>query len=315
VPRALITGISGQDGSYLAEHLLNLGYEVHGLVRRTSGGTLWRLEGLEPRITLHPGDLLDSGSLTRAVERANPDEIYHLAAQSFVGRSWDEPVHTAEVTGLGTLRLLEVVRQLAPKARFYQASTSEMFGNAGSGQRRSSGPFHPRSPYATAKKFAHDTAVLWRESFGLYVSCGILFNHESPRRGPEFVTRKVAIGAARAARGDRTPLRLGDLNARRDWGWAPEYVVAMHRMLQGDAPVDAVVATGESHSVRDLCAEAFGAVNLDWRDHVVVDEALCRPAEVHDLVGDPSEAAALGWVASVRFPELVRRMVEAELTP
>ena len=310
---ALITGITGQDGSYLADHLLALGYEVHGVVRRSSTPGYGRIAHILDRITLHDGDLLDQGSLVRAVAAAGPHEVYNLGAQSFVGRSWTEPVHTAEVTGLGAVRLLEAVSIAAPDARVYQASTSEMFGNAPSDRIGPDGPFHPRSPYGTAKLFAHTSAVNHRESYGRFVACGILFNHESPRRGAEFVTRKICAGAARARGGDRTPLMLGNLSARRDWGWAPDYVDAMHRMLQVSEPTDLIVATGVSHSVRDLCRVAFGAVGLEWEAHVQVDPALVRPAEVDTLVGDPSRAESLlGWRRTVDFEEMIRRMVAAE---
>jgi GDPmannose 4,6-dehydratase len=311
--RALITGITGQDGSYLAEALLARGVEVHGLVRRhsTSGG-LERLSGILPALTLHEGDLLDSGSLYRAVERAAPTWVFHLAAQSFVGRSWDEPEHTAAVTGVGALRLFEAVRAVAPNARTYHASTSEMYGNQ-VGRASVEGPFAPRSPYGTAKLFAHATVGMLRASFRQHLVAGILFNHESPRRGPEFVTRKVAMAVARAAAGDRTPLRLGNLAARRDWGWAPDYVEAMIRMLEADQPRDMVLGTGVSHSVEDLCQIAYAHVGLDWRDHVVVDPALVRPADIGALTGDPEPAwEHLGWRPTVTFPELVARMVDAE---
>jgi GDPmannose 4,6-dehydratase len=311
--RALITGITGQDGSYLAELLLSLGAEVFGLVRRTSDPKLTRIAHLVPRLHLLDGDVLDQASLVRALATARPDEVYHLAAQSFVGRSWAEPVHTAEVTGLGALRMLEALRIAAPEARFYQASSSEMYGNARPPV-AADGPFHPRSPYGTAKLFAHSSAVNFRESFGLHVSCGILFNHESPRRGAEFVTRKVAIAASRAAQGDHEKLLLGNLDARRDWGWAPDYVQAMHRILQEDRPGDWVIGTGRSHSVRDLCAAAYGAVGLDWEAFVRVDPKLVRPAEIDALVADPSPAAErLGWRPSVTFEGMVERMVRAEL--
>lgn len=311
--RALITGITGQDGSYLAEALLARGIEVHGLVRRhsTSGG-MERIAHLGASLTLHEGDLLDSGSLYRAVERAAPDWVFHLAAQSFVGRSWDEPEHTAAVTGVGALRLFEAVRAVAPRAKTYHASTSEMYGDQ-VGRASVTGPFAPRSPYGTAKLYAHATVGMLRASYGQFVVAGILFNHESPRRGPEFVTRKVAIGAARAAAGDLTPLRLGNLHARRDWGWAPDYVEAMVRMLEQEEPRDLVVGTGVSHSVADLCALAYAHVGLDWRDHVVEDAAFVRPADIGVLTGDPEPAwAHLGWRPSVSFAEIVARMVDAE---
>jgi GDPmannose 4,6-dehydratase len=239
--------------------------------------------------------------------------VYNLAAQSFVGRSWKEPVHTAEVTGLGALRVFEAARIAAPEARIYQASTSEMFGLIG-GKGTEEGPFHPRSPYGTAKLFAHTTAVNYRESYGMHISCGILFNHESPRRSPQFVTRKVCIAAARAARGDTTLLRLGALDARRDWGWAPDYVAAMIQMSRREHPGDFIVATGVSHSVADLCEVAYRAVGLNWRDHVTVDPAFVRPAEIPDLVGEPERATReLGWTAKVGFAEMIERMVAHEL--
>lgn len=309
---ALITGITGQDGSYLAEHLLDQGVEVVGLVRRRSDAGLGWAAHLALRVTLIEGDLLDQGSLVRAMQEHRPDWVFNLAAQSFVGRSWREPVHTADVTGLGAVRVLEAARLICPDARVYQASSSEMYG-AATGAVTVNGPFHPRSPYGAAKLFAHSMAVNYRESYGMFVSCGVLFNHESPRRGPEFVTRKVAAGAARAAAGDTTPLALGDLDARRDWGWAPDYVVAMQQMLAGDAPVDVLIGTGESHSVRELCEHAYRAVGLDWRAHVRVDSKLMRPAEVPALCADPRDALQkLGWRPTVSFGELVARMVRAE---
>ncbi|HMV70325.1 MAG TPA: GDP-mannose 4,6-dehydratase, partial [Myxococcota bacterium] len=293
---ALITGVTGQDGSYLAELLLARGYSVYGLVRRSSSADAWRIAGIRDRLTLLDGDLLDQGSLLRAIEESAPDEVYNLGAQSFVGRSWREPVHTAEVTGLGALRVLEAVRALRPQARVYQASTSEMYGDLGDRPATADGPFAPRSPYGTAKLFAHTTAIAYRASYGMFVATGILFNHESPRRGVEFVTRKVCRAAARAAAGDPEPLRLGNLDARRDWGWAPDYVEAMWRMLQHERPLDLVVATGETRSVRDLCAAAYGCVGLDWRDHVRADASLLRPADIGALRGDPGPAReAIGW--------------------
>lgn len=316
--RALITGITGQDGSYLAEQLLEEGTEVFGLVRRSSSPHFERIEHLltgDPgsRITLLEGDLLDQGSLIRAVQESRPDEVYNLAAQSFVGRSWKEPVHTAEVTGLGALRVFEAARIAAPEARIYQASTSEMFGLIG-GKGTEEGPFHPRSPYGTAKLFAHTTAVNYRESYGMRVSCGILFNHESPRRSPQFVTRKVCMAAARAARGDKTRLGLGALDSRRDWGWAPDYVAAMVQMSRRAEPGDFIVATGKSHSVADLCEVAYRTVGLNWRDFVTTDPAFVRPAEIPDLVGDPARAGReLGWTATVSFEDMIERMVAHEL--
>lgn len=311
--RALITGITGQDGSYLAEYLLSLGYEVFGLVRAVSGGEHPHLAPLRGRVHLLQGDLLDQGSLDRAVLAARPHEIYHLAAQSFVGRSWDEPAHTLEVTGMGALRVFEAARNHAPEARIYQASSSEMFGYAAAGPVTTEGPFRPHSPYGVAKLMAHELATVYRRSHGLFVSAGLLFNHESPRRGPQFVTRKVCRAAALAGLGQREPLFLGNLDARRDWGWAPDYVRAMHLLLQADQPHDLMVATGVSHSVRDLVDLAYRSVNLDYREFVRIDPAQVRPAEIPELVGDPSAAEALlGWRPEVRFEELVARMVAAE---
>jgi GDPmannose 4,6-dehydratase len=310
--RVLITGVTGQDGSYLAQRLLAEGHEVFGVVRRVSQAREPWCEALLQRITVIDGDLLDGGSLLRAVEESRPDEVYHLGAQTFVGRSWREPVHTAEITGLGAVRMLEAVRALAPKARFYQASTSEMFGDAPRPW-TASGPFQPRSPYGFAKVLAHHAARNYRDSYGMFVSCGILFNHESPRRGVEFVTRKVARAAVAHRRGQTEPLRLGNLDARRDWGWAPDYVDAMVAMVRAESPMDLVIASGKSWSVRELCERAYAAVGLDWRDHVVADLALARPADVEDLVGDPTEAAVkIGWRPKVGFDELVERLVVAE---
>ena len=311
--RALITGITGQDGSYLAERLLTEGTAVFGLVRRGSTDGLQRIAHLTDDITLLDGDLLDAGSLLRAVEESQPSEVYNLAAQSFVGRSWREPVHTAEVTGLGALRMLEAVRFAAPDAHVYQASTSEMYGGT-KGRVTASGPFHPRSPYGSAKLFAHASAVNYRESYDMHVSCGILFNHESPRRGVEFVTKKVARAAARIKAGLDHTVALGNLDARRDWGWAPDFVDAMVSMVRAERPEDYVIGTGVSHSVRDLCEAAFRAVGLDWQEHVVVDQGLLRPADVDVLVGDYSRVEeALGWRPTVTFDEMVSRMVQHEV--
>ncbi len=311
--RVLITGITGQDGSYLADQLVDAGDEVFGLVRRTSSDQPWRLAHLEGRVTLIEGDLLDQASLIRAVGDAQPDEIYNLAAQSFVGRSWREPVHTAEVTGLGALRVLEAVRLARPEAKVYQASTSEMFGDVPASRITSGGPFRPRSPYGSAKLFAHTSAINYRESYDMFVCTGILFNHESPRRGPEFVTRKIAMAAARASLGDPTPVQLGNLDARRDWGWAPDFVDGMVRMMRHPEPLDLVLGTGVSHSVRDLCEAAYGAVGLDWTDHCEVDPKLLRPADIDVLTGSWVEAEqTLGWRPTVSFALMVERMVEAE---
>lgn len=310
---ALITGISGQDGSYLAEFLLGRGYRVHGLVRRTSMPRLERLDAVIDRVTLLPGDLLDQTSLQRAVAEAAPDEIYHLAAQSFVPTSWSEPVATAEATALGTTRLLEAMRAAAPEARFYQASTSEMFGKAKPPQSETT-PFHPRSPYGVAKVYAHWATVNYRESYGLFTASGILFNHESPRRGVEFVTRKITRSAARIAVGLQEELLLGNLEARRDWGYAGDYVRAMWMMLQADEPEDFVIATGVTHSVAEFCEAAFSACGLDWTKHVRTDPGLVRPAEVDHLIGDPTRAREkLGWKPEVSFEELVSLMVEHDL--
>ena len=312
--RALITGITGQDGSYLAELLLDKGYEVYGLVRRSSSPGLGRLVGLEHRVHLLSGDLLDQGSLMRALGEARPDEVYNLAAQSFVPTSWSEPVFTAEATALGVTRLLEAVRHVCPEARFYQASTSEMFGKAPPPQHEDT-PFHPRSPYGVAKVYGHWATVNYRESYDLFAVSGILFNHESPRRGPEFVTRKVTRAAARIRLGLQGSLRLGNLEARRDWGHARDFVRAMWLMLQAGEPKDYVIATGRTHSVRELCQLAFAAAGLDWERHVQVDTNLLRPAEVDHLVGDPTRAREdLGWEPQVRFEDLICEMVQADLT-
>ena len=312
--RALITGITGQDGSYLAELLLEQGYEVFGLVRRSSNANLARIQHLLPRLHLVQGDLLDQSSLMRALSESRPQEIYNLAAQSFVPTSFDEPVHTAEITGIGVTRLLESMRHVAPKARFYQASTSEMFGHAHETPQRETTPFHPRSPYGVAKVYAHWITVNFRESYGLFATSGILFNHESSRRGAEFVTRKITRGAARIALGLEQELVLGNLDARRDWGFAGDYVEAMWRMLQQDEPDDFVIATGVMHSVREVCELAFEEAGLAWDEHVKVDPAFQRPAEVHVLCGDASKARArLGWQPKVGFEELIRTMVRADL--
>src|SRR5215813_3527425 len=272
--RALITGITGQDGSYLAELLLDKGYEVHGMVRRLSSENHHRLEGFRDRITLHTGDLLDQRSMSDILRACEPDEIYNLAAMSFVGASWNQPTLTAEFTGVGVTRLLEAIREARPEARFYQASSSEMFGKVRETPQNELTPFHPRSPYGVAKTYAHYITVNYRESYGLFACSGILFNHESPRRGKEFVTRKVSDGVARIKRGLASELPLGNLEARRDWGFAGDYVQAMWRMLQQPTPDDYVVATGESHSVQDLVEAAFGSVGLDWRRHVREDPSL-----------------------------------------
>jgi GDPmannose 4,6-dehydratase len=312
--RALITGITGQDGSYLAELLLARGYAVSGMVRRASRDNLERIEHIRHRLDLRQADLLDQLSLIRVLEEARPHEVYNLAAQSFVPTSWNQPVLTGEFTALGVTRLLEAIRLVDPSIRFYQASSSEMFGKVRETPQNEQTPFHPRSPYGVAKVYGHAITVNYRESYGLHASCGILFNHESPRRGLEFVTRKVTDGVARIACGLSREIRLGNLDARRDWGFAGDYVQAMWSMLQQDQPDDYVVATGESHSVQELLGLAFECVGLDWAEYVVIDPALKRPAEVDRLLGDASKARQrLGWTPRVRFPELVRMMVEADL--
>jgi GDPmannose 4,6-dehydratase len=314
MPTALVTGITGQDGSYLAELLLEKGYRVVGVVRRSSTTPYERIAHLVDRLELCSADLLDQTSLTDVVHDTRPDEIYNLAAQSFVQTSWSQPVLTGEFTALGVTRMLEAMKKAAPKARFYQASSSEMFGKVMEVPQRESTPFYPRSPYGVAKVYGHWITLNYRESFGLYAVSGILFNHESPRRGLEFVTRKVTDGAARCKLGISKDLRLGNLEARRDWGFAGDYVDAMWRMLQQDAPDDYVIATGETWSVRQLCEIAFEAVGLDYHDFVKHDTRFDRPAEVDLLVGDPTKACeTLGWEPKVRFHELVRMMVAADL--
>lgn len=311
---ALITGITGQDGSYLAEFLLEKGYRVVGIVRRTSHDSYERIGHLLDRLEIVPADLLDQHSLTAVVRDVHPDEIYNLAAQSFVPTSWSQPVLTGEFTALGVTRLLEAVRLAHPAARFYQASSSEMFGKAVETPQRESTPFYPRSPYGVAKVYGHWITVNYRESYGLYAVSGILFNHESPRRGLEFVTRKVTHGVARIVRGRATELKLGNLDARRDWGYAGDYVDAMWRMLQPAEPQDYVIGTGETHTVRDLCEIAFAHVQLDWRKYVTVDPRFVRPAEVDILQADPSRARReLEWSPRVDFAGLVRMMVDADL--
>jgi GDPmannose 4,6-dehydratase len=314
VPTALITGITGQDGSYLAELLLAKGYRVVGIVRRSSTTPYERISHLVDRVELLSADLLDQHSLVDALAACTPDEIYNLAAQSFVQTSWSQPVLTGEFTALGVTRVLEAMRKAAPGARFYQASSSEQFGKVVETPQRETTPFYPRSPYGVAKVYGHWITVNYRESFGLYAVSGILFNHESPRRGLEFVTRKISDGVARIACGLTTELRLGNLEARRDWGFAGDYVDAMWRMLQQPEPDDYVVGTGETSSVRDFCDLAFRVVGRDYRDHVVRDERFFRPAEVDLLVADPTKARTrLGWRPSVSFAQLVERMVEADL--
>jgi GDPmannose 4,6-dehydratase len=314
MPRALITGVTGQDGSYLAEFLLGRGYEVVGVVRRTSHHSYERIEHLLDRITIVPADLLDQHSLTVALQETRPDEVYNLAAQSFVPTSWSQPVLTGEFTALGVTRILEAIRLVHPAARFYQASSSEMFGKVQETPQSERTPFYPRSPYGVAKLYGHWITVNYRESYGLYAVSGILFNHESPRRGIEFVTRKVTDGVARIKLGLATELRLGNLEARRDWGFAGDYVEAMWRMLQQPEPRDYVIGTGETHSVRELVEIAFAHVGLDWARHVRVDERFMRPAEVDLLMADPRRAhQELGWTPRTTFRQLVEMMVDADL--
>lgn len=314
MPTALVTGITGQDGSFLAEHLLGLGYRVVGVTRRASTDTASRIAHLRDRVELASADLLDQTSLLALVERYRPDEVYNLAAQSFVPTSWEQPVLTGEFTALGVTRLLEAVRLAKPDARVYQASSSEMFGKVQEVPQNERTPFYPRSPYGVSKLYGHWITVNYRESYGIRASSGILFNHESERRGMEFVTRKLSYGVARIKHGIDRELRLGTLDARRDWGYAPDYVRAMHLMLQREEPEDYVIATGQTHSVREFATLAFAAAGLDWEEHVVVDPGLYRPAEVDLLVGDASRARAeLGWSPTVDFSTLVRLMVEADL--
>jgi GDPmannose 4,6-dehydratase len=313
--KAIITGITGQDGSYLAEWLLQHDYEVHGLVRRSSTENFERIAHLEGRITLHQADLLDQLSIIDVFRQVKPDEVYNLAAQSFVPTSWNQPVLTGEFTAIGVTRMLEAIRLLDPKGiRFYQASSSEMFGKVQETPQRETTSFYPRSPYGVAKVYGHWITVNYRESYGIYGCSGILFNHESPRRGREFVTRKVTDGVARIKLGLAKELRLGNLEAQRDWGFAGDYVRAMWLMLQQGTPDDYVIATGETHSVHELVSLAFDCVGLDWKKYVVQDPALIRPAEVDLLVGDASKAQrVLGWRPEVGFTDLIRMMVEADL--
>ncbi len=312
--RALVTGITGQDGSYLAELLLEKGYEVIGMVRRSSTTNFERIHKIQEHIELASGDLLDQVSLIDILERYRPAEVYNLAAQSFVQTSWTQPVFTGEVTALGVTRLLDAIRLVDPDIRFYQASTSEMFGKVRSVPQNEDTPFYPRSPYGVAKVYGHWITVNYRESYDLYAVSGICFNHESPRRGHEFVTQKIARAAARIKHGLQEELRLGNLDAQRDWGYAPDYVYAMWLMLQQDAPDDYVIATGQTHTVEYFAELAFDAVGLDYREYVVQDEQFMRPAEVDILVGDPSRAKRkLGWQARTKFEELVHIMVDAEL--
>jgi GDPmannose 4,6-dehydratase len=310
----LITGVTGQDGSYLAEFLLEKGYTVSGMVRRASKENFERIEHIRGRLDLRQADLLDQLSLIRLIEDTRPHEVYNLAAQSFVPTSWTQPVLTGEFTALGVTRLLDAIRLVDPTIRFYQASSSEMFGKVRETPQTEGTPFHPRSPYGVAKVYGHAITVNYRESYNLFACCGILFNHESPRRGLEFITRKVTDGVARIKQGLQGELRLGNLEARRDWGFAGDYVQAMWLMLQQEEPDDYVVATGETHSVQELVELAFGYAGLDWRKHVVIDPTFRRPAEVDFLLGDASKARhKLGWAPKVGFGELIRLMVEADL--
>jgi GDPmannose 4,6-dehydratase len=314
MPTALITGITGQDGSYLAEFLLTQGYTVIGMVRRSSTVTFERIKHIQDDLIILQGDLHDQSSLVDVMEQYHPEEVYNLAAQSFVPVSWNQPVLTGEVTALGVTRLLEAIRLVNPKARFYQASTSEMFGKVREVPQRETTPFHPRSPYGVAKVYAHWITVNYRESYDMFAASGILFNHESPRRGLEFVTRKITYGAARIKLGKSNELRLGNLDSRRDWGFAGDYVEAMWRMLQQDKPQDFVIGTGVTHSVRDFCEMAFRRIGLEYRDYVVQDPRFMRPADVDLLVADPGKARQdLGWQPSLNLDGLIAMMVDADL--
>lgn len=313
-PVALITGITGQDGSYLAEFLLEQGYEVVGMVRRTSTVTFSRIAHIQEQLTLVSGDMLDEPSMIAILQEYRPSEVYNLAAQSFVPTSWKQPVFTGEVTALGVTRLLDAIRTVDPTVRFYQASSSEMFGKVRKTPQNETTPFYPRSPYGVAKVYGHWITINYRESYGLHATSGILFNHESHRRGLEFVTRKISFGVARIKLGLDQELPLGNLDSRRDWGYAGDYVRAMWLMLQQDDPDDYVIATGETHSVRELCEIAFDHVGLDWQQYVVQNERFMRPAEVDLLVGDASKAGhVLGWEPTVSFRELIQMMVDADL--
>ena len=311
--RAIVTGITGQDGSYLAELLLAKGYEVYGIVRRASAPNYWRIEHILDRIELRPGDLLDQLSLIRVISEVRPHEFYNLAAMSFVPASWDQPMLTGEFNAQGVTRVLEAIRQVDPKLRFYQASSSEMFGKVREVPQNELTPFHPRSPYGVSKAFAHYITVNYRESYNLFAVSGILFNHESPRRGLEFVTRKVSDGVARIKVGLADSLSLGNLDACRDWGFAGDYVKAMWLMLQQSVAEDYVIATGISHSVRDLVKIAFDHAGLDWEKHVKVDPSLLRPAEVDHLIGDAAKGRQLGWEPTVSFDRMISMMVDADL--
>jgi GDPmannose 4,6-dehydratase len=312
--KALITGITGQDGSYLAEFLLEKGYEVHGMVRRSSTEKFERIDHILDKITLHQADLLDQLSILRMVEEVQPQEVYNLAAMSFVPTSWSQPVLTGEFTAMGVTRVLEAIRQVDRKIRFYQASSSEMFGKVKETPQTEETPFYPRSPYGVAKVYGHYITVNYRESYDIFACCGILFNHESPRRGLEFVTRKVTYGAARIKLGLAKELRLGNLEAKRDWGYAGDYVKAMWCMLQQSAPDDYVISSGETHSIRELVELAFNYIGLDYKKYVVQDPKFYRPAEVHLLLGNPAKAKKqLGWEPKVTFPELVKMMLDSDM--
>ena len=312
--KALITGITGQDGSYLAEFLLKKGYEVHGVTRRTSTMNYERINHIVDSITLHPGDLLDQNSLTSTIQDVQPDEVYNLAAQSFVETSWKQPVLTGEFTALGVTKMLEAVRLVKPDAKFYQASSSEMFGKVQETPQRETTPFYPRSPYGVAKAYGHWITVNYRESYDMFAVSGILFNHESERRGLEFVTRKVTHAVAKIKLGKQTKVLLGNLDSKRDWGYAPDYVDAMWRMLQQNQPEDYVVGTGNTWSIKDLCEAAFSVVDLDWHKYIEVSEQFKRPAEVDLLVADPSKAKAkLGWTPDTTFHQMIELMVKADL--
>jgi GDPmannose 4,6-dehydratase len=312
--RALITGITGQDGSYLADLLLEKGYEVWGMVRRSSTENFERINHIRDKVVLQQGDLLDQLSILELVEEARPDEIYNLAAQSFVPTSWKQPILTGEFDAMGVTRVLESVRQINKKIKFYQASSSEMFGKVVEVPQTEKTPFYPRSPYGVAKVYGHFITVNYRESYGIFAASGILFNHESPRRGLEFVSRKITDGAARIKLGMQDKLSLGNLDAKRDWGYAGDYVRAMWLMLQHDKPDNFVISTGANHSVRDLCQAAFSHLGLDYRDHVVTDPKFVRPAEVDVLLGDPSYAKkTLGWEPEISFERMVRMMVDTDM--
>jgi GDPmannose 4,6-dehydratase len=314
VPTAIITGITGQDGSYLAELLLSKGYRVVGMIRRSSVVTFERIQHFQDQIEIVQGDLHDQSSLMDLMEQYKPDEVYNLAAQSFVPTSWNQPVLTGEVTAMGVTRILEAIRLLSPKTHFYQASSSEMFGKVREVPQKETTPFYPRSPYGVAKVYGHWITVNYRESYNLFAVSGILFNHESPRRGTEFVTRKITYGAVRIKLGLAKELRLGNLEARRDWGFAGDYVDAMHRLMQNDSPKDFVVGTGETHSVREFCDKAFSYLNMDYKEYVILDPRFNRPAEVDLLVADSTNVRnELGWAPNVDFDGLVRMMVDADL--